>query len=663
MALWSRRIDTGDNPFPSASEKRSYFGLRGRYRLEWVTEQFVPHLEDGDRALPEFREEYIGNALSRNKIVVVGVIGWLLLGFLFWKVGVVQLREGRSYLLAAENNRTRMYAQPAARGILYDRNGVPLVENVSTFSIAISPRDIIPYPDRRARLQRLLGIDDAAATELFGSARLSGRDALIVKDSVTYEEAVRIQAAVADIPGIYVQSTFTRKYLLEEAQSLSHILGYTGKMNSQEWQQILDQGTTRIDRAYSPTDRIGKSGVEKTYEHLLRGVYGKVLTEVNAQGRPGKQVSAVESIPGTGVFLTIDLAIQRQLEAAMNRAMKAMGKTRAAGVALDPRSGAVLGLVSLPAYNNNDFSTGISSAAYGALLADENMPLFNRAISGRFPSGSVIKPFIAAAALQEGLITKTTTFLSTGGLHISRWYFKDWRAGGHGVTDVRKAIADSVNTFFYIIGGGYENNEGLGVERIAAYLQQFGFGSKTGIDIQGEFAGFIPSPQWKREAKNERWYIGDTYNLSIGQGDLLVTPLQMAVATAAIANGGTLLRPHLLYALGGSTGETRVVEKPIVLNSSIIDPTHLQTIREGMRMTVTSGSGYRLQSARIPVAGKTGTAQWSQQHAPHAWFTGFAPYESPRIVVAILVEEGEEGATIASMIAAEFLTWWGTYDS
>lgn len=663
MAFWSSKTRASRELFPSGEGSQRYFGLQGRYRLEWVTEQFAPHRDDGDRALPEHREHYIGNALSRNKLIIVGVLGWLLLGFLYWKIGTIQIGNGRSYLLAAENNRTRTYAQPAARGILYDRQGVPLVENVPTFAIAISPRDIVPYPDRRAKLQRLLGIDAVTATELFGAPQLTGRDSLIVKDAVTYEEAVRIQAAAADIPGLYVQSTFTRKYHIEKTTSLSHILGYTGKMNAQEWKQILDQGTTRADRAYSPTDRIGKSGVEKTYEHLLRGVYGKVLTEVNAQGRAGRQVSAVASIPGTGVYLTIDAQIQEHLEAAMKRAMTTLSKTRGAAVAIDPRSGAVLGLVSLPAYDDNLFSKGISSDAYADLLADPDMPLFNRAISGRFPSGSVIKPFVAAAALQEGIITKTTTFLSTGGLHISRWYFKDWRAGGHGITDVRKAIADSVNTFFYIIGGGYENTEGLGVERIAAYLQQFGFGSKTGIDIQGEFAGFIPSPAWKQEAKNERWYIGDTYNFSIGQGDLLVTPLQMAAGTAAIANGGTLYKPHLLYALGDGIGQPRVVEKPVVLNSNMIDPAHLQTVREGMRMTVTNGSGYRLQAASVPVAGKTGTAQWSNQHPPHAWFTGFAPYESPRIAIAIIVEEGEEGATIASMIAAEFFAWWGSYDS
>ncbi len=663
MRSWFSSAPKSSDLFPTGDAPHRSFGLHGRYRLEWVTEQFSPHRDDGDRALPEFREQYIGNALSRNKIIVVGVLGWLLLGFLYWKIGVIQVGNGRAYLLAAENNRTRTYAQPAARGILYDRNGVPLVENVPTFAIAISPRDIIPYPERRAKLQQLLGMDDAAAKEVFGAPQLTGRDSLLVKDAVTYEEAVRIQAAAADIPGLYVQSTFTRKYHVDTTASFAHVLGYTGKMNAQEWQQILDQGTTRADRAYSPTDRIGKSGVEKTYEHLLRGVYGKVLTEVNAQGRPGRQVSAVASIPGTGVYLTIDAQVQTHLETAMKRAMAQLNKKRAAAVAIDPRSGAVLGLVSLPAYDNNLFSKGISSDAYGALLADPDMPLFNRAISGRFPSGSVIKPFVAAAALQEGIITKSTTFLSTGGLRISRWYFKDWRAGGHGVTDVRKAIADSVNTFFYIIGGGYEDVQGLGAERIAAYLQQFGFGSKTGIDLQGEFAGFIPSPAWKQHVKNERWYIGDTYNFSIGQGDLLVTPLQMAVSTAAIANGGTLYKPHLLYALGDTTSQPRIVEKPVVLNSSMIDPEHLQTVREGMRMTVTSGSGYRLQAARVAVAGKTGTAQWSNQYEPHAWFTGFAPYESPRIAVAILVEEGEEGATIASMIAAEFFTWWGSYDS
>jgi penicillin-binding protein 2 len=293
-------------------------------------------------------------------------------------------------------------------------------------------------------------------------------------------------------------------------------------------------------------------------------------------------------------------------------------------------------------------------------LENPDQPLFNRAISGEYPSGSTIKPVVAAAALQEGLITAGTSFVSSGGIRINEWFFPDWKAGGHGITDVRKAIAQSVNTFFYIIGGGYGDFTGLGPKKLKEYMEKFGLNNKTGIDLPGERVGFVPDPEWKWATKNEQWYIGDTYHVSIGQGDLLVTPLQVANYIAAVANGGTLYRPHLAKKIVDPAVQKDSDILPEVLDSNFVDPKNIQIVREGMRQTVVSGSARSLSNLPIAVAGKTGTAQWGTDKANHAWFTSFAPYENPEISVTILIEEGIEGSTVAVPIARDFYQWWAT---
>ncbi len=286
------------------------------------------------------------------------------------------------------------------------------------------------------------------------------------------------------------------------------------------------------------------------------------------------------------------------------------------------------------------------------------MPLFNRSISGEYPSGSTVKIVVATAALEEKVISENTTVVSTGGLHIGAWTFPDWKPGGHGVVDVRKAIANSVNTFFYYVGGGYNDFVGLGVDRLEKYFKLFGLNEKTGIDLAGERAGFVPSAAWKKEVKGETWYIGDTYHLAIGQGDLTVTPLQVANYTAAVANGGTLYSPRLVKAILDDKNQLIKEVSTKIIRSNLADPNNLRIVREGMRETVTAGSARSLQTVPVPVAGKTGTAQWSSKKYPHAWFAGFAPYDNPQIAIVVLVEEGREGSSVATPIAKEILTWY-----
>ena len=380
--------------------------------------------------------------------------------------------------------------------------------------------------------------------------------------------------------------------------------------------------------------------------------------EVDALGREKQVVSEDVPIDGYNIVLTLDQKLQKVAERALSETMKKMGKKRGAVIISDPRTGGIRALVSLPAYKNNDFARGISSQAYSELLSDPSRPLFNRALYGEYPSGSTIKPLVAAAALQEGVVTPSTTVRSTGGLRIGEWYFPDWKSGGHGTTNLAKALAQSVNTYFYMVGGGYGEFKGLGVEKLVSYFQKFGLGTLTGIDLFGERDGFVPTQKWKEEVKNEPWYVGDTYHIAIGQGDIVVTPLQVNAFTQYFANGGVNYRPHFFESFLDESGERGDVRKPEVMKEKIVDTRHVEAVREGLREAVVSGSARRLSTLPVASAGKTGTAQWHSWKSPHAWFTGWAPYENPELVITVLVEEGEEGSRAATPVAYDILKWY-----
>jgi penicillin-binding protein 2 len=288
-------------------------------------------------------------------------------------------------------------------------------------------------------------------------------------------------------------------------------------------------------------------------------------------------------------------------------------------------------------------------------------PLFNRVAGGSYPPGSTIKPLLAAAGLAEGIISPETSWLSTGGIRVGQWFFPDWKAGGHGATDVKKALAESVNTFFYRLVGGDEGQSGLGPETAGEYLRAFSWGEITGIDLPGEVVGLVPTPAWKEETKHERWYVGDTYHLAIGQGDVLASPLQIAVATAAIANGGNVPTPFLVERQRTFAGND--VSHSPQLRSMPVAEQHLQTVREGMRQAVTAGSARRLLSLPISVAGKTGTSQFGGGDETHAWFTSFGPYEKPDLVVTVLLERAGGGEEAAVPIAEQIWRWWAERQS
>ncbi len=636
------------------------------HSTSWVEESFQFSTTAGKQVALPNTSQHIGISFSQKKSsLFLWFLATMFFFLLAWIVHV-QLVQGSSYLSAAESNRKRTLPIPSERGYILDRNGIKLTENIPNFSLALVPQDLPRDVIRREQvIRRLSELTSQNTTEIRAVLERYGNysyESIVIQEGLDYETALLIQIAAADLPGIHIQRGSKRLYLTDfpdtgvtsSTLSLSHIIGYQGKLSPEE----LD---VEYENGYLPSDLIGKTGVEKTYERALRGTYGRREIEVNARGREQSVLSEKSPEPGKHVVLAIDIRMQQKLEQIVKHYLNTGGKKRAAAVVLDVHSGQVLALVSVPAYDNNHFSGGISVDQYRAYLNNEDKPLFNRAISGTYPSGSTIKPAVAAAALQEGIINASTSFLSSGGVAVSQWFFPDWLSGGHGITNVRKSLADSVNTFYYYIGGGYRDFTGLGVDMITAYLRSFGFAKELGIDLNGEQAGFLPSKKWKQEVKNERWYIGDTYNLSIGQGDILVTPLQIASMTASIANGGTLYQPHVVKGIihSGSEKEEKIKKK--IIGENIILQKYLRTVRLGMRDCVVYGSCRRLSLLPFSAAGKTGTAQWHAAKENHAWFTSFAPFEDPKIAVTVLVEEGEGGSKIAAPIAYDFYKWWGNY--
>ncbi len=629
-----------DRFFPPASRLKSSqrVQLQGdeEIRHEVLSEQEVYRL-DG-------RPMFVGFAFSKRSFVIAACLAVLAGGALVARAAWMQIARGEAYLARAENNRLRPSVLWPKRGVITDRRGVVLAENTPRFQVTLIPRDLPSLEEERALMLadigRLVGVRTDALAELVAVKPALADDPVLVVDNLPYEQALALAVRLPSLPAVSLDARPRRSYpQSQNIPSLSHILGYVGKISERELE------ARRVD-GYRRVDELGKTGIERSYEGLLRGTLGFRTSEVDARGRAKSIVRDDQPVDGETVQLTIDTRLQQAAEAALQRMLTQEKLARGSVVAMDPRSGEILALVSLPAYDNNAFSGGVSSTLYAALTTNPDQPLFERAIAGVYPSGSTVKIVVSVAALMEGVITPATTVVSTGGLRLGQWFFPDWQAGGHGVTNVRRAIAWSVNTFYYMIGGGYQSFTGMGPEKLSMWMQRFGLGSVTGIDVPGENKGFVPTKAWKEDVRKQPWYVGDTYNLSIGQGDLLVTPLQVARYTAAIANGGSLVTPHLAV---------HATSTPVSVGAT---PEAIEEARQGMRDAVVYGSARGLSILPFPSAGKTGTAQWNSNRATHAWFTSFAPFEAPEIVVTVLLEEGGEGSRVATPVAREVLQAW-----
>ena len=611
------------------------------------SERWLQHILPANAEAPNIEND-------RKSSTFMVVLGLVFLSMLILSSQLINLQmfKGKNNLVEAEGNRVKERVIRAPRGIIYDSKGVPLVKNVPNYDLSITPSDLPLDQNKKNevihKVAEIAGANyDDIRSKITADNEHSPQPILVLKN-LDKDKSILLESRVSDLPGVHLDVNPIREYL--DGGLLSQTMGYVGRISESELTKNSD---------YLLTDYIGKSGLEKEYESILRGVPGKERVEVNSTGVNEKTLGTTNPIPGQNIRLSIDFGLQQKLTTELQVQMAKAKVNDAAAVAINPQNGQMLAMVSLPTYDNNLFAKGISQSDYNALLNNPDKPLLSRTTAGEYPSGSTIKPFIASAALEEGTITESTTVNSTGGIKIGDFTFPDWKAGGHGVTNVLKAIAESVNTFFYAIGGGYGGITGLGPERIKAYLDKFGFDAYTNIDIGGEAKGSIPDPEWKLRTFNEPWYLGDTYHMAIGQGDVLVTPLQMANATTVIANGGTLYQPTLVASVLDGNGNVVENKQAKVMRSNFLKDSTIDVVRRGMIQTVTAGSGRLLGTLAKPVAAKTGTAQYGPNESKqHAWFITYGPTDKPTIAMSILLEGAGGGDVYAAPVANEVYKWY-----
>ena len=618
---------------------------------------------------------------SRKPLLAVVGIVVLATGLLITQLVRLQILDGQRNLGLADGNRLRQTIIRADRGVIYDRHNLPLVKNVGNFDVVVTPSLLPRKPQDRLALYARAGallnrpasqIQTTVETDCIKSEVsaklpksraefdcLNTTQTRLVATNIDRETYLNFDQALLTVPGFSLEPNPIRQY--EDGGSLAAILGYTGRVTQDELARHPE---------YTANDLVGKLGLERQYESVLRGQDGSEQTEVDATGRPIKLLSAKPSRVGRNVVLSIDMDLQRTLSTALQNQMQASGSKQAAGIALNPKTGEILAAVNLPSYDNNLFAKGISQADYNNLLSDTAQPLFNKVIGGAYPTGSIIKPFIGSAALQEHVITPSATVEDTGSLEVTNKYdnkvkytFRSYEPGGLGIVNISKAIAVSSNVFFYTVGGGFGNIGGLGVDRLVSYYHKFGLGQKTGVDIAEDAAGTVPTPETKKKTTGEDWFLGDTYNISVGQGDIRASPLQMAVATAAIANGGTVLKPHFVKQVSDSSGTVQSKTPVSVVTKDFISPANLKIIQNAMRDVVKADYGTACcnieRQVPVAVAAKTGTAETDPtgNRKPHAWFEAYAPFDDPQIVIVALVTNSGEGAQFAAPAVRETLAW------
>ena len=596
--------------------------------------------------------------IKKNGILVTFTIAILIL-LMFWgRVFWLQVWRGNYYAERSAKNNIRIYQIRPPRGIVYDRDGKTLAENISNFNLLTVPADLQKNQDDLAKWsEKLSKILKKENSELLGFIKTLDKNStgpVLLAENLERNILITLETQLPNLSGVFINKETERIYI--DSSYFSHLLGYLGKTSAND---IKDKS------GYSLLDFIGKDGIELQYENELRGKSGKIAVAVDSDNTVLNTIIAEEPQTGNNLTLNIDYDLQKVLTNALKNKMVETNSFGAAAVMIDVNTGGIISLVSLPNFNNDAFNRGIGQSEYQNIVNNKTKPLFNRAIGGTYPSGSTIKPFIASAALAENIIDPNYKIDDTlGYIAVPNQYnpdiiytYRDWRA--HGFVDMERAIAVSANVYFYEIGGGYKNIKGLGIERIKKYLNLFGFGKTANIDLPGEASGLIPDPEWKKKVKNEPWVTGDTYNVSIGQGDVLVTPLQMAAGIAAIANGGSLWKPQILKKIINDAGETLKIMEPELIRNNLIENEKLKIIREGMRRAVTEGSVWFLNDLPFKVAGKTGTAQVTNTFKKtNAWFTGFAPYDSPEIAMAIVIEGAGEGSTAAVPVAKEVFNWY-----
>ncbi len=563
---------------------------------------------------------------GHGKIIVISYIviaAFLLLVMRLWQL---QILQGEEYRKLSEANRLRIISIPAPRGIIFDRNGVPLVKNSPYFYASIIPNEfdkgnVVP-------LSKILSIPAEEISEKIRKTDLSPFIPVKLKQRLSFFEIAYIEARRSDFPGLIIETEVGREYIYGDVGS--HLIGYLGKLNPS---QLKDPAFREIP----PYMFVGQWGVEKLFDSSLRGIPGNRIIEVNALGREIRLIREKPPVKGQDITLSIDIYLQEATE-------KAFGDRAGASVALKPDSGEILALVSKPSFDPNLFTGGMSYSEWSTLMKDKKNPMLNRAIQSQYPPGSIFKIVTALAGLEEGVITAGTKVDCRGGIGYGKWHFGCWQKHGHGVVSLHRSIVESCDVFFY------ETGKRLGIDRIHDYATRLGLGKKTGIELGKERTGLIPTAKWKLETRKLPWFLGETFHAAIGQGYIAVTPLQLAVMTSTVVNGGILYKPTLLK------------DAPPVIQARLkLSPENLKIIKTGLIGVVSDpgGTGWASRSEMAEIGGKTGTAQvvaagkgtTAEKFGDHAWFVAFAPPENPGIALSVLVEHGGHGGAAAAPIA------------
>ncbi|MBQ0833701.1 penicillin-binding protein 2 [Marinobacter sp.] len=605
----------------------------------------------------EFKDTAAERRLFQRRATVMLVFVFLLLAGLVARMYQLQVVEHDIYTTLSDKNRVQVQSVPPPRGLVYDRNHVLLAENRPVFSVTVVPERVGGMDATLEQLTRILDVPEEDMDRFQRRLREPRRpfQEIPLRYDLTEDEIARLAVHRHELPGVEVEAELVRYY--PHSELTAHALGFVGRINRDELQ--------RIDPVnYAGTNYIGKSGVERFYEELLHGKVGYQHVETNARGRTLRVLERENPVPGEDVQLHLDLRLQ-------NKAHELLDGRRGAIVAIEPATGGILALASVPGFDANKFVTGISVPDYRALSESKDKPLFNRALRGQYPPGSTLKPMLAIAALDSGAVTRDHTIWDPGYFQINsagrRW--RDWKRGGHGWVDLNYAMAQSCDVYFY------EAAMEMGVDTMVSYLSRFGFGEDATLDVSGALSGLLPSPDWKRATRNEPWYPGDTVNLGIGQGFMLSTPLQLATATALIANRGEWVEPRLLKDIQGDRSTDEFLPGETHEPLKLKDPSNWEYIADAMAEVMHGVKGTARGAGRgapYRMAGKTGTAQVfslaedeeydadeiRERLRDHALFVGFAPLKNPQIAVAVIVENGGGGSSTAAPVARALFDAW-----
>lgn len=566
---------------------------------------------------------------SRNRILLASYVIVGLFALFAIRLWQLQVLQGKEYRKISMENMLRIIKIPAPRGIIYDRNGAPLVKNSPYFYASLMPENL-----KQVNIQYLadiLGINAGDIYARINKKGLSPFEPIKLKEGLTFKEIAAIEARRSDFPGLIIDIDMSREYLYGDIGA--HLIGYLGKLNP-------SQSKNPEFKDVPPKAFIGQWGAELIFDRSLRGIPGERIIEIDALGREIKLLQEKPPVKGEDLKLSIDINLQKAAEDAFT------GRAGAV-VALKPDTGEILGLVSRPSFDPNLFARGINYSQWAALIQDKKMPMLNRALQSQYPPGSTFKIVTAIAALNEGVITPDTKVTCTGGITYGKWQFGCWKKGGHGTVSLHRAIVESCDVYFY------EAGKRLGIDKIAEYARKLGLGSETGLHLVKERSGLVPDTKWKHEKRNQQWYLGETFNAAIGQGYVSVTPMQMAQLMSVVANGGLIYRPVIV--------KTETPLQPIA--SVDIKPQVLALVRDGLYGVVNEagGTGGAAKSTITTIGGKTGTAQvvsirksshqLPEKFRDHAWFVAFAPVEKPAIALCVFVEHGGHGGGAAAPIA------------